>query len=83
MKLAKKILVKAEEKKHLAYMKSSAQLNIDDCNFWIKNNDEKLAVYRGLKSLAYSVGYFSDVYQRLSKQAKEQGFQDYIPTSNQ
>ena len=79
MELAEKILKKAEEKKHLAGMQSSAELCIADCKSWIRDGNEALAVYRGLKSLKYSLGIFSDVYKRLCEQAKEKGFQDYIP----
>jgi len=80
MKLANEILEVAEKKAQLSSMKSSADLNIQYCKYWIKDGNESLAVYRGLKSLKYSLGVFSDTYKRLCKKAKDNGFSEYIPS---
>ena len=79
MNLANKILAVAEKHSTKASMQSSADINIVDCKYWISLGNENLAIYRGLKSLKYSLGIFSDTYKRLCEQARVSGFSEYVP----
>ena len=58
-----KILELAKKYSANSEMRSSAELNITDSEFWIRAGNDELARYRAIRSLQYSIGIFHPVYK--------------------
>ncbi len=64
----KKLIEIAKKHSSKASMKSSAELCIKDAEFWLENSNDDLANVNAIKSLKYSLGIFSPIFQRYAKE---------------